>query len=91
VYTPTSILKGTHPKVYAAWLERFPEAVKYTWVQLTGDFSTTVEKPAASELPIKDGVSMSSKPSTESLAKPHISPAPKPTRHKKPEQIAVLV
>ena len=34
VCEPKCILKVTHPKVYAAWLERFPEASKYTRVEL---------------------------------------------------------
>jgi hypothetical protein len=34
VYTPNCILKITHPKVYAMWLERFPDAAKYSRVML---------------------------------------------------------
>jgi hypothetical protein len=34
VYEPKCILKVTHPKVYDAWLKRFPDAAQVKQVQL---------------------------------------------------------
>lgn len=47
IYQPRCIVKTTHPHVYAAWIEKYPDAANYTRVMLTGrEAIRIVETPA---------------------------------------------